>query len=161
VAVLASLLVPVVTGCAILGGGQVPPAGSEAQPTLAPPVATPRPAAASPRAATPSSGAAIAASTATPAEASGSPGCPQTTAKTVVVANTDGQGAYLRASPRMDDRLTAHPDDTELQVRGPALEGEGHCWLPVTAPDGQEGWIPLEYTSAASASSAGATPEGQ
>ncbi len=79
----------------------------------------------------------------------------------VIVAHTDGEGVYLRASKQMADKLRAYPEGTLLTVRGPAEEGEWRQWLPVRAPDGQEGWVPLEYTEPVSQPSPAApTPGG-
>jgi SH3-like domain-containing protein len=79
-----------------------------------------------------------------PAAAPAAPRSPAA-ADWVAVANTDGDGVFLRRTPRLDDRLAAWPDDTRLRVIGPDGEGDGRRWKRVRDPKGQEGWVPLEY----------------
>jgi hypothetical protein len=104
------------------------PGGSEASPTPAPGAPTQTPV-------TPSQGTPGAA-TATPAAA---------TDATLYVGNTGGEGVYIRATPRMDDTLRPWADNTPMVVIGPRIEGDGHMWERVRAPDGSEGYIPSEY----------------
>jgi hypothetical protein len=66
-------------------------------------------------------------------------------ATTVWVANTDGQGVYLRKTPVMADRLRAYPDRTPLTVVGPDVDGDGQHWKQVRTPDGLEGYVPSIY----------------
>lgn len=66
---------------------------------------------------------------------------------TVYVANTEGQGVYLRATPSMDDRLYAVSEGAPLQVVGPDVSVEGVVWRPVEDPSGKRGWVPAHYTS--------------
>lgn len=61
------------------------------------------------------------------------------------VGNTDGQGVYLRRTPRIDDKIRPWMDNTPMVVVGPAESGDGTNWLRVRAPDGTEGYIPAEY----------------
>jgi hypothetical protein len=63
------------------------------------------------------------------------------------VANTDGDGVYLRATRRAADRIGLIPEGTLLQVLGPPEEDEGRQWLPVRTPYGATGWVPAEYTA--------------
>lgn len=63
----------------------------------------------------------------------------------VVVANTDGQGVFLRQTPHMGDRLTAWADGTRLRVVGGTAESEGRRWVHVVDPGGRVGWVPEEY----------------
>jgi hypothetical protein len=70
----------------------------------------------------------------------------------VVMGNTEGQGVYLRRTPRMDDGLVAWPDGTRLEVVGPQTTAEGREWLNVRDPHGQVGWVPAEYVMAAAES---------
>jgi hypothetical protein len=65
----------------------------------------------------------------------------------LVVANTDGQGVYLRRTPNMSDRLKAYPDGTKLNIVGSDVEAGGVHWRHVTAPDGTEGYVPADYVS--------------
>jgi len=69
----------------------------------------------------------------------------------VVVAHTDGQGAYVHESKQVGDRLRAYPEGTVLEVLGPAEAGEGGQWLPVRTPDGARGWVLQEFTEPTSA----------
>lgn len=64
---------------------------------------------------------------------------------TLFVGNTGGEGVYLRATPRMDDLLRPWPENTPMVVISPRIEGDGHMWERVRAPDGSEGYIPAEY----------------
>ncbi len=68
--------------------------------------------------------------------------------QSVWVANTDGQGVYVRRTPSMSDKLRAYPDATELQVTGALFEQDGQRWQPVRAPDGIEGFVPAQYVVA-------------
>ncbi len=65
--------------------------------------------------------------------------------RTVVVANTGGDGVNLR-EPKNGEPIWKYPEGTRLTVRGPAEEMDGRFWLPVRGPDGQEGWVAQEYT---------------
>jgi len=64
------------------------------------------------------------------------------------VAHTDGEGVYIRKTPQMADRLLAWPEGTALEVIGDTLVEEDLQWVPVRAPDGQEGLVPEQYTDA-------------
>ncbi|MBM2809939.1 MAG: hypothetical protein HW416_698 [Chloroflexi bacterium] len=64
----------------------------------------------------------------------------------VFVANTEGIGAYMRATPNLDDRMTAWPDDTQLTIIGADVNAGGLLWKHVQDPDGNQGWIPAQYT---------------
>jgi hypothetical protein len=58
------------------------------------------------------------------------------------VANTDGQGVVLRASPRDDDWTPrGFMDGTVVSV----LERRGSDWAWVRGENGQEGWVPSRY----------------
>ena len=61
------------------------------------------------------------------------------------VANTGGIGVYVRASPRMADRLRAWPDGTIVLPTGQEAEAEGRQWREVRDPAGTVGWIPAAY----------------
>jgi hypothetical protein len=61
------------------------------------------------------------------------------------MAGTDGEGAFLRKSPRLDDRLRAWSDGTILDVVGPDVERDGLRWMPVRDPCGAVGWLPMRY----------------
>ena len=122
------------------------------------PTATPLPVTATPEDqdnATPSGSPESDASESTPtAEAQSTPlaetetGTPTATAgpQRVVVANTDGEGVFLRATKEVADRLGLYQEGTVLIVIGAAESGDGRMWLPVEAPNGVIGWVPQEYT---------------
>jgi hypothetical protein len=128
------------TSCGVL------PFGSSPAPTATAPAATPAPKPAA--AASPSPSAAPA--TATVAAAAPKPTVtaqPASSANTVYVGNTDGEGVYLRNSPAMDDKNTAYPDGTALTIIGEDVSGDGQTWKHVKAPDGTEGYVPTQYTT--------------
>lgn len=63
----------------------------------------------------------------------------------MAVGKTDGQGVYLRRTPRMEDKLKAWRDGSRMEVIGQSVEGDGQKWRRVRAPDGGEGYIPEQY----------------
>ncbi|MBI4320348.1 MAG: hypothetical protein HY675_17805 [Chloroflexi bacterium] len=63
----------------------------------------------------------------------------------VRVANTDGDGVYLRRTPRLGDRIVAWPDNTQLEVVGDDVEAEGLVWRNVKDPRGNVGFVPDKY----------------
>lgn len=65
--------------------------------------------------------------------------------KIMLVGNTDGQGVYLRRTPRLGDKLQAWPDRTRMEVTGNQVDGDGRKWWKVKAPSGAEGFIPIEF----------------
>lgn len=131
---LLGLAMVLVAGCGILGGGSAastpspPTPAAPAPPTTPPTLASPSPSP-SPRP---------------------SPSATQASASStlVYVANTDGQGVYIRKSPVMADRVQAYPDGTALTVVGPDVDGDGQHWKNVKAPDGLDGYVPSIYTDA-------------
>lgn len=68
---------------------------------------------------------------------------------TVYVANTEGEGVYLRRTPSIDDRSYAVPEGTQLDVLGPDVSADGVVWRPVEDPSGKRGWVPAHYTALA------------
>ena len=64
----------------------------------------------------------------------------------VRIGNTDGQGAYVRRTTNLDDRLRPWPDNTRLRVVGPDTTVNGTVWRPVEDPAGNQGWVPAQYT---------------
>jgi hypothetical protein len=62
-----------------------------------------------------------------------------------VVANTGGEGVFLRRTPRLDDRLIAWPDGTPLQDQGEEATGEGLTWRKVRDPGGNVGYVPTKW----------------
>ena len=61
------------------------------------------------------------------------------------VANTGGDGVFLRRSPSMGDRLTAWPENTVMEDLGEQVTGDGQTWRKVKDPRGQIGYIPVQY----------------
>ena len=64
--------------------------------------------------------------------------------QTMVVANTDGQGVYMRRTPHPDDKLKPWVEGTAMQILG-REDSDGLTWMKVRAPDGSEGYIPAQY----------------
>jgi hypothetical protein len=62
-----------------------------------------------------------------------------------MVANTDGEGVFLRRTPSMDDRLEPYEDGTRMRVIGPDREAEGRRWKQVLVENGPSGWVPAEF----------------
>lgn len=62
-----------------------------------------------------------------------------------IVANTDGQGAYIRRSPSAEDKMKAWSEETLMLVVGDDLQAEGRLWANVMDPDGNRGWVPVDY----------------
>jgi hypothetical protein len=75
------------------------------------------------------------------------PGAPDTTTQWVVVANTGGQGVYLRNTPVMSDRAVAWVEGTRLAIVGDDTIGEGRVWKRVRDPKGDVGWVPGEFVA--------------
>jgi len=72
---------------------------------------------------------------------------PANVARTFVVANTGGEGVYLRRTPRLAERDTAYVEGTQLTAIGADEQGEGQSWHHVRAPDGKTGYVPAQYTT--------------
>jgi hypothetical protein len=68
--------------------------------------------------------------------------------RTFVVANTGGDGVFLRRTPQYGDKMAAWPDETPLEEIGPERNVNGTLWHHVRAPDGTEGYVPAEYVEA-------------
>src|SRR5438045_1599496 len=62
-----------------------------------------------------------------------------------VVANTGGEGVFLRRTPRLEDRLIAWPDGTPLQDLGEEATGEVLTWRKVRDPGGNVGYVPTKW----------------
>jgi hypothetical protein len=67
----------------------------------------------------------------------------------LVIANTDGEGVFLRRTPSMEDRIEVYEEGTRVQAVGPEVESEGRRWRLVRIDDGAVGWIPSQYLAAA------------
>lgn len=72
---------------------------------------------------------------------------PANAARTFIVANTGGEGVYLRRTPHLADRDTAYTDGTRLVAISADVEGDGQTWHHVRAPDGKTGYVPAQYTN--------------
>ena len=80
----------------------------------------------------------------------------QVNGRVFIVANTGGEGVYLRSTTRRVDCRPrplpagcvglAYLEGTRLMQIGPDATNEGQTWHHVRAPDGKEGWVPAEYT---------------
>ena len=69
--------------------------------------------------------------------------------KSYLVANTGGDGVYLRRTPNLEDRDTAYVDGTILVQIGPDVQAGGLTWRHVRAPDDKSGYVPAQYTTEA------------
>lgn len=61
------------------------------------------------------------------------------------IGNTGGDGAFLRRSPRLADRMNAWPDNTILVDLGEEASGDGLTWRKVQAPNGSTGYMPTQW----------------
>jgi hypothetical protein len=73
-----------------------------------------------------------------------SPGTP-TPQATAVIANTGGDGVYLRHTPHLADRWIAWPDNTRLVLLGNEADGDGQHWFQVRDPKGDVAWVPAQF----------------
>lgn len=63
-----------------------------------------------------------------------------------VVANTDGQGLFLRADhDSASQQLETLPDGTRVQQIGEDFPGPDRVWRHVRAPSGKEGWVAVDW----------------
>ena len=70
---------------------------------------------------------------------------PANATRTFVVANTGGEGVYLRRTPRLADRDTAYVEGTILTAIGADEQVDGQSWHHVRTPDGKTGYVPAQY----------------
>ena len=68
-------------------------------------------------------------------------------ARTFIVANTGGEGVFLRQAPKTGNRLAALAEKTVLVEVGAEQTLEGAVWRHVRTPDGTEGYLPAQYTT--------------
>ena len=61
------------------------------------------------------------------------------------IANTSGDGVFIRRTPKLADRLVAWPDNTVVEFTGETADGDGTKWSKVRDPRGNVGWIPSQY----------------
>ena len=71
---------------------------------------------------------------------------PTPTPATVYVSGASSQSVYLYNSPTIGDRIQVYPEWTPLLVIGGDVEGDGLIWHFVRAPDGTEGYVPVNDT---------------
>lgn len=73
----------------------------------------------------------------------------------VTVANTDGQGLYLRRQPDWSSKWVAWREGTNLHVLATGVNGtgapstSGAAWLQVRDPEGRVGYVPEQYVTLA------------
>lgn len=132
---LAAVALLAATACGVLPGSS-PEATPPPAPTVAPAAAP-----------TATKAAVSATATAAPLIKPTSTPEPASSANSVYVGNTDGEGVFLRKTPIMADRLNAYADGTQLTIIGDDVDGDGQHWHHVRAPDGTEGYVPAEYTT--------------
>ncbi len=71
----------------------------------------------------------------------------------VVVANTDGQGVYLRRQPDWSNKWVAWNEGAKLHVLAVGVSGTGAPsaggagWLQVRDPEGRVGYVPEQYVA--------------
>jgi hypothetical protein len=73
-----------------------------------------------------------------------------------IVANTNGEGVFLRKTPNLQDRLRAVNDGTHIEVSGIVKVIDGMAWTEVRTTEGTA-WVPTKYLADAPLSSASAT----
>ncbi len=61
------------------------------------------------------------------------------------VANTNGDGVYVRRTPRLADKVVPWPDNTPMEYLGEQADGDGLHWAKVRDPRGNVGWVPTRY----------------
>lgn len=64
------------------------------------------------------------------------------------IANTNGDGVWLRRTPKLEDKLNAWPEGALMKSLNEQAEAEGLKWQKVQAPDGGVGWIPERFLRA-------------
>ena len=69
----------------------------------------------------------------------------ETLGQTYYVANTDGDGVFIRRTRNLDDKIKAWPDGTVMIELSGGTEGENRLWRHVRDPDGNEGYVPAQY----------------
>ena len=74
------------------------------------------------------------------------------------VANTQGQGAVLRAAPGTGERLTGLPDGSRVAPQGEEQVLDGRKWLRVTDATGRVGWVAAELLVATPPATPGRPP---
>ena len=70
---------------------------------------------------------------------------PTSTSQQVKIGNTNGDGVYIRRTPKLNDRLVPWPDNTTLEVVGEDVNADGVLWKKVKDPRGNIGYVPAQY----------------
>lgn len=65
------------------------------------------------------------------------------------VANTNGDGVYLRRTPNLNDKIVPWPDNTPMEYQGEQVDANGTHWARMKDPRGNVGWVPTQYLSPA------------
>ena len=85
----------------------------------------------------------------------------------VAVANTGGQGVYLRRQPDWSNKWVSWSEGTKLQVLAAGVSGtgapgtRGAGWLQVRDPEGRVGYVPEQYVVLTSSPQLPLTPTGE
>ncbi|MHB1415570.1 MAG: SH3 domain-containing protein [Chloroflexota bacterium] len=66
-----------------------------------------------------------------------------------VVANTGGDGVWLRQSPDLAAHVAAWAEGAEMVIVGPDEQAQGMTWKHVRDPAGHVGYIPAQYLAPA------------
>jgi hypothetical protein len=75
---------------------------------------------------------------------------PATAFGAFTVVGTGGQGLLLRPGPSRDGApLATLPDGTRVEQIGEDVAGGDFVWRQVRTPDGQEGWVAVDFLVAA------------
>jgi hypothetical protein len=61
-----------------------------------------------------------------------------------IVANTHGEGVFLRKTPNFQDRLRAVEDGTRIEVSAATRVVDGVSWTEVRTTEGTA-WVPSKY----------------
>ena len=144
---VAVIVIAILIGAAVIGRRNAPGAATPTAVVAGQPVAGASTAPAAPASAAASGATGVPSSTA-PSTSAGAVAAPTatSTAKAFIVGKTDGEGVYLRRTPRLSDKDTAYVDGTRLVVIGEDVTAEGELWHHVRTPDGKIGYVPAKYT---------------
>jgi hypothetical protein len=155
------LLIPTATAATTAAA---PPVGQSAAPVQSQPVATrvapsSIPLAALERAITsPNDAAPVTRAPSPPPAVGATPVAAATSQGRMKIANTGGDGVFVRRTPKMNDRIIAWPDNTPIEFLGETAEGDGQTWSKVRDPRGNVGWVPSQYLAPDAGAPAAAAP---
>jgi hypothetical protein len=74
------------------------------------------------------------------------------------VTGTNGDGVFIRRTPRSADRIVAWPDNAVMEYQGEQSQNEGITWAKMKDPKGNVGWVPVQYLTPANDPPAPAAP---